>query len=136
MSEFMEYLDNFELKTDRVEEKVVKESAPVKKKVVKKVKKVVKKKPVVESKKPAYRIPKKKVVKNKVVESRNHAVDILDGWEGDRDWTPVISEQHGVHQEDIETLKKNEQFFESINNINNKDDLKNLGTRGAASALL
>jgi hypothetical protein len=70
---FLNYLDNYEEKLQRVEKPVVK------KVIVKQPVKKVTEAKVVQKPKPAFQIQPKKIIKNPIVEAHKRAVDILDG---------------------------------------------------------
>jgi len=83
MGGFLDYLDNYEIKSEKPvppkPKKVVKESQ---KKVVKKV-----------AKKQPFKIPPKKVIKYPVKETYSHAVDILDGLPDEPVAPPMVEGQ-------------------------------------------
>lgn len=53
----------------------------------------------VENQQKPFKIPPKKIVKNPIVEARNHALDILDGLPDapEENLIPVITEQNGIN---------------------------------------
>lgn len=100
MGGFLDYLDDYEQQVKKETQK------PISKPKKKSVKKVVK-----ENKQPIkkhYKIPKKKIIKNKIVETHNHAADILDGLSNEFD--PNILENQNVQN----VLQNNESDLDDV----------------------
>jgi hypothetical protein len=102
MSGFLSYLEEFELKTEKVAEKIVKKEKVVSDRNVEMKKKTVTKEP--EKK---FKIKPKKIIKDPIKESYQRAVDILEGINDSHDSFQVVIENNISQQPLIQTPEFN-----------------------------
>lgn len=94
---FLSYLEEFELKTEKVAEKIIKKEKVVNERNVQ-IKKTIPTK-VIKEVETKFKIKPKKIIKNPIKEVNQRAVDILEGINDSYDSFEVVIEQNNSSQQ-------------------------------------